>query len=75
MWGMSRSTSVIPKTSHSERIQENFESLKCELTAKDLKNIDELGETRARYSNPSKNWGVDLYEGLEDSKGDHKKHS
>lgn len=74
-WGMSRDTSVIPKTSHLERAKENFKSLKCDLKAKDLKKIDDLGKTRARYNNPSESWGLDLYEGLEDSKGDHKKHS
>lgn len=72
---MSRDTSVIPKTSHLERAKENLASLKCELKAKDLKKIDELGSVRARYNNPSKSWGLDLYEGLEDSKGEHKEHS
>ena len=66
---------MIPKTSHLERVKQNFGALKCELKAKDLKKIDKLGETRARYNNPSKSWGLDLYERLEDSKGEHKKHS
>ena len=74
-WGMSRGTSVIPKTSHLDRVTENFKALKCELKSKDIKKIDELGKEYFRYNNPSKSWGVDLYEGLEDSKGNHEKDS
>jgi len=65
-WGMSRGTSVIPKSSHAQRIAENFGSLSCELSKKDLKTIDKLGKKNThRYNNPSKSWGVKLYEGLE----------
>ncbi len=74
-WGMQRGTSVIPKTSHLKRAKENFKSLKCELKTKDVKKIDELGKAYRRYNNPGKSWGLDLYEGLEDSKGNHTKHS
>ncbi|KAK3700544.1 hypothetical protein LTR37_015872 [Vermiconidia calcicola] len=74
-WGMARGTSVIPKTSHLERATENFHSLDCVLKKKDLEKIDELGKAHHRFNNPSKSWGLDLYEGLEDSKGEHKKHS
>jgi len=75
IWGMSRGTSVIPKTSHLERATENLHSVECILKKKDLEKIDALGEEHHRYNNPSKGWGVDLYEGLEDSKGEHKEHS
>ena len=75
IWGMSRGTSVIPKTSHLDRVTENFKSLDCVLKMKDIEKIDKLGKEHFRFNNPSKNWGVDLYEGLEDSKGDHKKDS
>ncbi|KAK5174776.1 uncharacterized protein LTR77_001859 [Saxophila tyrrhenica] len=74
-WGMGRGTSVIPKTSHFERVKENFGSLECELKDKDVEKIDKLGKAHKRYNNPSKSWGLDLYEDLEDSKGEHKKHS
>lgn len=74
-WGMGRGTSVIPKTSHLERAKENFASLKCELKKKDVEKIDELGKAHRRYNNPSEDWGLPLYEDLEDSKGEHKKHS
>ncbi|KAK3671935.1 hypothetical protein LTR78_008110 [Recurvomyces mirabilis] len=75
VWGMSRGTSVIPKSQHKERITENFHSLKCELKEKDLKKLDKLGKAHHRYNNPSEGWKVDLYKGLEDSEGKHKSRS
>jgi len=74
-WGMSRGTSVIPKSEHAEYIEENFHAVECVLQKEDLKKLDKLGKYRKRYNNPSKGWKVKLYEGLEDSKGKHKKHS
>lgn len=74
-WGLARGTSVIPKSSHLERITENFHALECDLKSKDLKKIDKLDKEHYRFNNPGKSWGVPLYEGLEDSEGDHKKHS
>lgn len=74
-WGMSRGTSVIPKSSHLQRITENFHALECVLEKKDLKKIDKLGKEYYRFNNPSSSWDVPLYEGLEDSEGNHKKHS
>ncbi|GAB7356868.1 hypothetical protein MBLNU459_g7737t2 [Dothideomycetes sp. NU459] len=65
-WGMSRGNSVIPKSSHADRIDENFGSKKCKLEGEDYEIIADLGETYThRYNNPSKGWGVKLYEGLE----------
>ena len=75
VWGMARGTSVIPKTSHLERVTENFGALECVLKKKDLEEIDKLGKEHHRFNNPSDSWGVQLYEGLEDSEGKHKKHS
>ena len=72
MWGVARGTSVIPKSSHNERITENFLSLECVLEEEDFENIEELGEAHYRFNNPTKSWDVPLYEGLEDSKGKHK---
>ncbi|KAI6806312.1 Aldo/keto reductase [Hortaea werneckii] len=72
VWGMSRGTSVIPKAQHADYIRENFESVGggCRLKAKDLRKIDKLSvERQHRYNNPSKSWGVPLYEGLEDAGG------
>ncbi|CAK4021505.1 Aldo-keto reductase family 4 member C10 [Lecanosticta acicola] len=68
-WGMSRGTSVIPKSIHRDYISQNFHAPECVLKKKDLKKLAKLGEERKRYNNPSKSWGVDLYEGLEDADG------
>lgn len=65
-WGMSRGTSVIPKSQHAERIAENHEAGKVDLRYEDLKGIEELGRKYLhRFNNPSKSWGVNLYEGLD----------
>ena len=66
LWGIHRGTSVIPKSSHAERIEENFETLQCVLEEEDYKEITILGGIyTTRFNNPSEEWGVDLYEGLE----------
>ncbi|CAD0110085.1 unnamed protein product, partial [Aureobasidium uvarum] len=65
-WGMSRGTSVIPKSAHADRIKENLESKHIELDSDDLKILARLGHVFThRYNNPSKSWKVKLYEGLE----------
>jgi len=65
-WGMSRGTSVIPKSQHADRIAENFGAKACDLEYKDFKVIEDLGRKHLhRFNNPSKSWGVDLYEGLD----------
>lgn len=66
-WGIGRGTIVIPKSSHAAHIKENFDALNCELHEEDFQTIGELREKYLkRYNNPSKRWGVDLFEGLED---------
>ena len=65
-WGMSRKTSVIPKSQHKERIVENFHSPECVLEKKDIKKLNKLGKEHHRYNNPTKGWKVPLYKGLED---------
>ncbi|KUJ10149.1 Aldo/keto reductase [Mollisia scopiformis] len=67
-WGMGRGTSVIPKSKHEKWIVENYESLKCELGVVDLVELKKVGvDWTTRYNNPSKGWGVKLFEGLEDA--------
>jgi diketogulonate reductase-like aldo/keto reductase len=67
-WGMRRGTSVIPKSKHEEYIVENFEAGECVLKKGDLKKIEKLGKKYlSRFNNPSKGWGVDLFEGLDDA--------
>jgi len=67
-WGMSRGTSVIPKSQHPEWIEENYKSLECELESEDLQEIKDLRKKHVkRYNNPSKDWGVRLFNGLDDA--------
>ena len=67
-WGYKRGTSVIPKSSHPERIQENIESMNCVLQPEDHDIIAKLGQKYLkRFNNPSKSWDVPLYGGLEDA--------
>ncbi|KAI4174168.1 MAG: hypothetical protein LQ343_002503 [Gyalolechia ehrenbergii] len=68
VWGMSRGTAVIPKSAQLEHIKENFGALKCKLDDSDLDRIDGLSKKYLkRFNNPSKSYGVKLFEGLEDS--------
>ena len=65
-WGIGRGTSVIPKSSHAQYIKEDFEALDCELEIADLAKLKLLGtEFLHRFSNPSKQWNVELFDGLE----------
>ncbi|KAF1836046.1 Aldo/keto reductase, partial [Decorospora gaudefroyi] len=64
-WGMSRGTSVIPKSKHETYIKENLGAKRCGLETDDLAKIDELGEDPVRFNNPGRTWGVHLFEGLD----------
>jgi alcohol dehydrogenase (NADP+) len=66
-WGMSRGTSVIPKSKHESHIEENLGATGCQLGTDDLADIDELGEEPVRFNNPSDAWGVHLFDGLDDA--------
>jgi len=66
-WGMSRGVSVIPKSKHEKYIKENVGSVDCELEKDDIVQINKLGEKPKRFNNPSKGWGVDLFDGLDDA--------
>ena len=66
-WGMSRGTSVIPKSKHERFIVEDFGAVGCNLAEDDFARIAKLGEEPRRFNNPSKSWGVDLFEGLDDA--------
>jgi len=65
-WGMARGTAVIPKSSHVNRIVENFGSRDCPLSAVDVEMIEGIeSKWIKRFNNPSRGWGVDLFEGLD----------
>ena len=65
-WGLSRKTSVIPKSSHVSRIEENAGSVRCVLDEEDKVRIGGIQNRFVkRFNDPSKGWGVDLYDGLE----------
>jgi alcohol dehydrogenase (NADP+) len=64
-WGRQRGTVVIPKSTHHERIVENLASSKVVLSKEEMRAIAEQ-DKRARFNNPSKSWGVELFEGLDD---------
>lgn len=67
-WGIGRGHSVIPKSQHADRIEENFGSGKCKLEEQDYNTIEKLGKKYLkRFNNPSNGWGVPLYQGLEDA--------
>jgi len=65
-WGMSRGSSVIPKSQHKSRIEDNFKP--CELRYEDIVALQMIGRRNlTRFNNPSKGWKVPLYKGLEDA--------
>lgn len=66
-WGISRGTSVIPKSKHDEFIKQNVGALECVLQDDDFARIGKLGDDPTRFNNPSKGWGVKLFKGLEDA--------
>ncbi|KAL9050706.1 MAG: hypothetical protein Q9162_006480 [Coniocarpon cinnabarinum] len=64
-FGMQRGTSVIPKSAHQSRIEENFAATECKLSAADMDALETELPIK-RLNNPSKSWGVPLYDGLQD---------
>lgn len=67
-WGMSRGTSVIPKSSHEKWIVENIGATECVLQEDDFGRLEGVGKKwLTRFNNPSEGWGVHLFEGLDDA--------
>ena len=63
-WGIQRGTVVIPKSTHARRIQENWVSQGVRFSQAEMQEI--AGQDRkARFNNPSKSWGVDLFDDLD----------
>lgn len=63
-WGMQRGTVVIPKSVHKERVVENFGASDVRLNETEMRLIA-LQDRKVRFNNPSKSWGVRLFEGLD----------
>lgn len=63
-WGIARGTIVIPKSTHDKRIKENIGALKVEFSKGELEEISKE-DKKVRFNNPSKGWGVELFEGLD----------
>lgn len=65
-WGIGRDTIVIPKSSQVKHIDENFNAVNCELQKEDFDTIATVGRQYVkRYNNPSQQWGVHLFGGLD----------
>jgi len=48
-WGLQRGTSVIPKSTHAERIQENIQVFGWEIPDEDFKMLSSIGEQVSEY--------------------------
>jgi len=64
-WGIQRGTKVIPKSVHEQRIIENLGSINVSFSQKEMSEIAQQ-DKRSRFNDPSKGWGVELFEGLDD---------
>lgn len=64
-WGMQRGTIVIPKSVHEQRIVENLGALNVTFSEKEMSEIS-AQDKKARFNDPGKSWGVQLFEGLDD---------
>jgi alcohol dehydrogenase (NADP+) len=58
---------VIPKSKHEVYIKENLGATTCVLADDDFARVEKLGDKPVRFNNPSKAWGVHLFEGLDDA--------
>ncbi|KAK8166446.1 NADP-dependent oxidoreductase domain-containing protein [Phyllosticta citrichinensis] len=68
-WANTRGTSAIPKSRHEQWIRDNLDAGRCRLLDKDMHKIDDdiSSMYMTRFNNPSKKWGVKLFEGLDDA--------
>jgi alcohol dehydrogenase (NADP+) len=65
-WGRQRGTVVIPKSVHAKYIEENFQSSKKDVkfSEEEMARVAEQ-DRKARFNDPGKSWGVELFEGLD----------
>lgn len=64
-WGIRRGTIVIPKSTSEHHLLENVAAGDITFTDDEMAAIAKQ-DKRARFSNPSKNWGVKLFADLDD---------
>lgn len=64
-WGVQRGTVVIPKSTTEDHLLQNLEALNIRFTGEELEEIARQ-DKKARFNDPSKNWGVKLFSDLDD---------
>lgn len=64
-WGIQRGTIVIPKSTSDKHLSENLVAQSVTFTEEELAEIGKQ-DKKARFNNPSKNWGVTLFSDLDD---------
>jgi len=64
-WGLQRGTVVIPKSVHEEYIRENLGALSIVYAEEEMMQIA-TQDRKVRMNNPGRDWGVDLFDGLDD---------
>lgn len=64
-WGLQRGTVVIPKSTSDAHLAENVAAGGITFTEEEMEEIARQ-DKKARFSNPSKNWGVKLFADLDD---------
>jgi diketogulonate reductase-like aldo/keto reductase len=64
-WGLQRGTVVIPKSVHDKYIRENLGALSIVYADEEMVEIA-AQDRKARFNNPGRDWGVDLFDGLDD---------
>lgn len=64
-WGIQRGTVVIPKSTSDKHLSENLVARDVTFTDEELADIRKQ-DKKARFSDPSKKWGVQLFADLDD---------
>jgi alcohol dehydrogenase (NADP+) len=65
-WNLSRNVTVVPKSSHPDRMDENLKAMDCRLEYEDFADLRTLHILQSnRFHDWSGQWGVELYEGLD----------
>ncbi|KGN43183.1 NADP-dependent D-sorbitol-6-phosphate dehydrogenase [Cucumis sativus] len=60
-WGIQRNSTVIPKTSKLNRLEENLQVFDFELKEEDMDLIKSIDKKYRTNLTPARSWGIDLY--------------